>query len=265
MGRVSTVTLMPPTQSSAHHGDPRELLAQVTTAPSATPTAEQAFETFSYAISHDLRAPLRAIEGYAQAIAEDFGGEIPPGALAYVSRIRLATRSLEQRVDALLRLSRLSRSSLRTSPCDLAATASHLLDDMRHVEPGRQVTIRVAPSIPVLGDATLLGIALENLLSNAWKFTRGRVAPSIDVDSAPAGDSIVVIVRDNGVGFDMRQAHLLGVPFQRLHTGEAFDGLGIGLASTRRIIERHGGRLWAESVLGQGATFYASLPTVRVR
>ncbi len=141
----------------------------------------------------------------------------------------------------------------------------NLLDDLRQLEPGRQVATSVAASIPVLGDATLLAIAFENLLSNAWKFTRGRIAPRIDVDTAIAGEDIVVFVRDNGVGFDMRQAHRLGVPFQRLHTGESFEGLGIGLASTRRIIERHGGRLWAESVPGQGATFYVSLPTVQTR
>ena len=260
------MTLTPPTQSSARHGDPRaDCSRRPPRQPSAAPTAEQAFETFSYAISHDLRAPLRAIEGYAQAIAKTSATQIPPGALEFVSRIRLATQTVEQRVDALLRLSRLSRGALRTSPCDLAETAAHLLDDLRHVEPGRQVTTSVAPSIPVLGDATLLAIALENLLSNAWKFTRGRIAPASTSTPPSAGEDIVVIVRDNGVGFDMRQAHRLGVPFQRLHTGEPFEGLGIGLASTRRIIERHGGRLWAESVPGQGATFYASLPTVRIR
>ncbi|AMY11338.1 Phytochrome-like protein cph1 [Luteitalea pratensis] len=260
------MTLTPPTQSNVAPGDPRAgSLSQAATQPSVAPAAEQAFETFSYAISHDLRAPLRAIEGYAQAIVEDFGGQLPPGALEFVSRIRLATQTVEQRVDALLRLSRLSRGALRTGRCDLAETATQLLDDLRQVEPGRQVATSVAASIPVFGDATLLAIAFENLLSNAWKFTRGRPAPRIEVDTAIAGEDIVVIVRDNGVGFDMRQAHRLGVPFQRLHTGESFEGLGIGLSSARRIIERHGGRLWAESNPGQGATFYVSLPTVQTR
>ena len=257
---------MPPTQSHVPPGDPQEGSAtQAATQPFTVRAAEQAFETFSYAVSHDLRAPLRAIEGYAQAIVEDFGGAMPPGALEFVARIRLATQTVEQRVDALLRLSRLSRGALRTGRCDLAETATLLIEDLRRAEPGRQVTTTVATSIPVLGDATLLAIAVENLLSNAWKFTRGRDAARIDVETALAGEDIVVIVRDNGVGFDMRQAHRLGVPFQRLHTAESFEGLGIGLASTRRIIERHGGRLWAESHPEQGATFYVSLPTVRTR
>jgi signal transduction histidine kinase len=229
-------------------------------APAPAP-AEQAFETFSYAISHDLRAPLRAIDGYAQALVQDFGLHLPPGAREFVERIRTATQTVEQRVDALLRLSRLSRGALRSAPCDLSETAAHLIEDLRQVDPGRQVTATLAASIPVLGDGTLLAIALENLLSNAWKFTRCRADARVDVGTALAGEEIVVMVRDNGIGFDMRQAHRLGVPFQRLHVGEPYDGLGIGLASTRRIIERHGGRLWAESAPGQGATFYISLPT----
>jgi signal transduction histidine kinase len=258
------VTLTPPSQRGGAAGAPPEgRPGHGSSDAPAPPAAEQAFETFSYAISHDLRAPLRAIEGYAQALVEDFGGDLPPGAHEFVARIRLATQTVEQRVDALLRLSRLSRGALRTGPCDLAETAAHLFDDLRRAEPGRQVETRIEAAIPVMGDATLLAIALENLLTNAWKFTRPRDDARIEVDAAPAGEEIVVIVRDNGIGFDMRQAHRLGLPFQRLHAGEPFEGLGIGLASTRRIIERHGGRLWAEGVPGQGATFYVSLPTVR--
>ncbi len=230
---------------------------------SAVPEAEQAFETFSYAVSHDLRAPLRAIEGYAQALVEDYGGALPEGAHEFVARIRSATQTVEQRVDALLRLSRLSRGALRSEPCDLAEPAAHLLADLRRAEPTRHVDVTLATSIPVMGDATLLAIALENLLTNAWKFTRGRADARITLDVASDGDDIIIIVRDNGIGFDMRQAHRLGVPFQRLHAGDPVDGLGIGVASSRRIIERHGGRLWAEGVPGQGATFYVSLPTVR--
>lgn len=255
------MTLVPPSQrgadaASQHH--------PAVTDAAALPAAEQAFETFSYAISHDLRAPLRAIEGYAQALVEDFGGAMPPGAHEFVARIRHATQTVEQRVDALLRLSRLSRGALRSEPCDLAEPAAHLIDDLRHAEPARRVETKLAASIPVMGDPTLLAIALENLLTNAWKFTRSRAHALIEVQVASAGDDIVVIVGDNGIGFDMRQAHRLGVPFQRLHAGEPIEGLGIGLASSRRIIERHGGRLWAEGVPGQGATFYVSLPTVRM-
>jgi signal transduction histidine kinase len=256
------VTLTPPTQSHVSPRDPRG--GSIPPAqPLAASDAERAFETFSYAVSHDLRAPLRAIEGYAQAIVEDFGCVLPPGALELVSRIRKATETVEQRVDALLRLSRLSRGALRAGRCDIAETATQLLDDLRRAEPDRQVTTAVAASIPVQGDATLLAIAFENLLSNAWKFTRARSDARIEVEAVLGGADIVVIVRDNGVGFEMRQAHRLGVPFQRLHSEGSYEGLGIGLASTRRIVERHGGRLWAESSPDQGATFYVSLPTVR--
>lgn len=258
------MTLVPPSPrgvTAAHQPDGPPSTGA--TDAGVVPAAEQAFETFSYAISHDLRAPLRAIEGYAQALVEDFGGALPPGAHEFVARIRLATQTVEQRVDALLRLSRLSRGALRSGPCDLAETAAHLIDDLRRAEPARHVETRLAAAIPVMGDATLLAIALENLLTNAWKFTRARAKALIELQVASAGDDIVVIVRDNGIGFDMRQAHRLGVPFQRLHAGEPIEGLGIGLASSRRIIERHGGRLWAEGVPGQGATFYVSLPTVR--
>lgn len=258
------MTLTPPSQRGVAAGAPPEgRPGHGSSDAPAPPAAEQAFETFSYAISHDLRAPLRAIEGYAQALVEDYGHDLPPGAHEFVARIRQATQTVEQRVDALLRLSRLSRGALRTGPCDLAETAAHVIDDLRRAEPGRQVETTIAAAIPVMGDATLLAIALENLLSNAWKFTRPRGDARIEVNAAPAGEELVVIVCDNGIGFDMRQAHRLGVPFQRLHAGEPFEGLGIGLASSRRIIERHGGRLWAEGVPGQGATFYVSLPTVR--
>ncbi len=257
------MTLTPPTKPGVAAGPPPvERPGHGPSDAPTTPAAEQAFETFSYAISHDLRAPLRAIDGYAQALVEDFGATLPAGAHEFVAHIRRATQTVEQRVDALLRLSRLSRGALRTGPCNLAETAVHLIEDLRRSEPSRRVETRVAASIPVLGDVTLLGIALENLLTNAWKFTRTRAHAVIEVDTASAGEELVVIVRDNGLGFDMRQAHRLGVPFQRLHA-EPVEGLGIGLASTRRIVERHGGRLWAEGVPGQGATFYLSLPTVR--
>ena len=199
------MTLTPPSQRTL--ADDARTHAQPAPGASVVPAAEQAFETFSYAISHDLRAPLRAIEGYAQALVEDYGGALPPEAHEFVNRIRLATQTVEQRVDALLRLSRLSRGALRTGPCDLAEAAAHLIEDLRRAEPARQVETRLAPSISVMGDPTLLGIALENLLTNAWKFTRGRTDARIELDAASAGDDIVVIVpgmrvmtKDDSVG-----------------------------------------------------------------
>lgn len=223
-------------------------------------TAAQAFDTFSYAVSHDLRAPLRAIEGYALALLEDFGQQLPPAAQAFVRRIQQATLTAEQRVDALLRLSRLSRGALRVGVVDLAAPLWHLVEDLRRHEPSRHVQCNVASPMLVTGDGTLLGIALENLVTNAWKFTRSRAEARIDIGVRQAGADVVVFVRDNGVGFDMAHAHRLFTPFQRLHAPDRFEGTGIGLASTRRIIERHGGRIWAEAAPEQGATFYFSLP-----
>jgi signal transduction histidine kinase len=214
------------------------------------PTAVEAYDTLAHAISHDLRAPLRAIEGYALALAEDFGRQLPLEARDFVARIRAATHTVEQRVDALL---------------DLSAILAPLVSDLRASAPARRVSVIIAPSMMVMGDPTLLGIALENVVGNAWKFTRLQASAVIEVGLHPAGEDAVVFIRDNGIGFDMRQAHRLGVPFQRLHDGRAFEGTGIGLASTRRIVERHGGRLWAESAPGQGATFYLSLPSVRTR
>jgi signal transduction histidine kinase len=229
------------------------------------PTAVEAYDTLAHAISHDLRAPLRAIEGYALALAEDFGRQLPLEARDFVARIRAATHTVEQRVDALLRLSQLGRGALASERCDLSAILAPLVSDLRASAPARRVSVIVAPSMMVMGDPTLLGIALENVVGNAWKFTRLQAAAVIEVGLHPAGEDAVVFIRDNGIGFDMRQAHRLGVPFQRLHDGRAFEGTGIGLASTRRIVERHGGRLWAESAPGQGATFYLSLPSVRTR
>ena len=229
------------------------------------PTAVEAYDTLAHAISHDLRAPLRAIEGYALALSEDFGRQLPLEARDFVARIRAATHTVEQRVEALLRLSHLGRGALTNERCDLSVILAPIVSDLRASAPTRRASIIVAPSMLVMGDPTLLGIALENLVGNAWKFTRLQPSPVIDVGLHPAGEDAVVFVRDNGIGFDMRQAHRLGVPFQRLHDGRAFEGTGIGLASTRRIVERHGGRLWAESSPGRGATFYMSLPSVRTR
>ncbi|HTV02000.1 MAG TPA: ATP-binding protein [Luteitalea sp.] len=256
----------PPSQDVAvdERPDPR---ASATPGPvdAVTPAPDEAYDTLAHAISHDLRAPLRAIEGYALALAEDFGRQLPLEARDFVSRIRAATQTVEQRVDALLRLSQLGRGALASERCDLSVIATPIVADLRRTAPTRRATVIVPPSMLVLGDGTLLGIALENLLGNAWKFTRLQPAPVIEVGLHPAGEEAVVFVRDNGVGFDMRHAHRLGVPFQRLHDGSTFEGTGIGLASTRRIVERHGGRLWAEASPGEGATFYLSLPSVRTR
>ena len=225
--------------------------------------ASPALDALGYSLSHDLRAPLRAIEGYLQALVEDFGTHLPLEARDVVSRIQQASHVVESRVDALLRLSQVSGTTPVVECCDLAAIAAPIVDDLRTASPGRQAVVTIAPAMLVDGDPALLGIVLENLLANAWKFTRTCETAVIDVDYRREPERVVVSVRDNGIGFDMAQAHRLGVPFQRLHAGSAYEGTGIGLASTIRILARHGGRLWAESAPGQGATFAFSLPLPR--
>jgi signal transduction histidine kinase len=225
-----------------------------------------AIEAFTMAVAHDLREPLRAIDGYATALAEDHAARLPLDAQHLLDRLRAACVTLDRRVDGLMRLSRDDRSSLRMAPCDLAPVVTRIFGDLRRGEMARVVSTQVPETIAVYGDAPLLGIVIENLLSNAWKFTRERTDATIDVEVHPSSEADVVLaVRDNGIGFDMRQAHRLGLPFQRLHPAGCHEGTGIGLATTRRIVERHGGRLWADSAPGAGATFYVSLPSVRTR
>ncbi len=232
----------------------------------AVPTAGAAdVSTFTQAVAHDLREPLRAIAGYATALAEDFGARLPAEGRDLIDRLRAAAATLDQRVDGLLRLSRTEQASLRRAPCDLAPLAARVLADLRRLDPSRIVTTGVPDAIAVHGDATLLGIVLENLLTNAWKYTRGRRDARIDVLVSSSTDAAVISVRDNGIGFEMTQAHRLGLPFQRLHTAGHHEGIGLGLASVRRIVERHGGRLWAEGSPGAGATFHVSLPSAGTR
>jgi signal transduction histidine kinase len=233
--------------------------------PAGARRGDAASEAFTLFVAHDLRAPLRAIEGYARALVEDYADGLPLEAQRLLARIRQASATLEHRLDALQHVSRLGADALRLSAFDLAPAVGRVLEDLRRQEPARSVDVRVPASIPVHGDAALLGIVVENLLTNAWKFTRGRADARIDVGVQPSGDDLVLSVRDNGIGFDMRQAHRLCLPFQRLHSAECYEGTGIGLASARRIVERHGGRVWAESAPGAGATFHVSLPSVRTR
>lgn len=224
-------------------------------------------DMLGYSLSHDLRAPLRAIDGYLQALVEDFGGQLPLEARDVVSRIRTASHTIDARIDALLRLSESTRGGAEVTlqPCDLAAIAAPLVDQHRRAEPGRAVLVRIAPAMLVDGDPALLGIVVDNLLGNAWKYTRPRDPARIEMTYRRDPERVVVSVSDNGIGFDMSQAHRLGVPFQRLHGVQSYEGVGIGLASSIRILARHGGRLWAEGSPGQGATFSFSLPLPRNR
>jgi signal transduction histidine kinase len=220
--------------------------------------ANRELEAFSYSVSHDLRAPLRAIDGFSQAIEEDHGASLDADASASLRRVRAAARRMGTLIDALLSLSRIGRVDLRRETIDVSAIASSIVAE-RHRSGGLNGTVTVAPGMMANADPRLVRIAMENLLDNAWKYSSKRPDPKIDVGQIGANGHAVYYVRDNGAGFDMAHAGKLFGAFQRLHAEREFEGTGIGLATVQRIVRRHGGRVWAESAAGAGATFYFTL------
>jgi len=243
--------------------------------------ANRELEAFCYSISHDLRTPLRTIDGFSQAALEDCGAHLDAVGRDYLNRVRGGCRHMDQLIDDLLNLSRVTRDQMRLEKVDLTALAHAVVDQLRESSPPRDIEFRIAPGLSAFGDARLLRAALSNLLENAWKFTGHRPDAVIEVGteggegltsvSAPVSDlrsptsalrppsPPVFFVRDNGVGFDMRYSDKLFNAFQRLHTVQEFPGTGIGLATVARVIQRHGGRIWAEAAVGRGATFYFTL------
>ncbi|MFP2932109.1 sensor histidine kinase [Pyxidicoccus sp. 3LG] len=221
--------------------------------------ANRELESFSYSVSHDLRAPLRAVDGFSQALQEDDGERISPEGHAHLRRLRAAATRMGQLIDDLLRLSRLSRAELSREPVDLSALAREVADTLRRTEPARETTFDIAPGLTTWGDARLLRVVLENLLGNAWKFTSQRSGAHIEFFAESQGGRPRYCVRDNGVGFDMAYAGKLFTPFQRMHRPADFPGTGIGLATVQRIIQRHGGDISAEAVPDGGATFRFTL------
>jgi two-component system, sensor histidine kinase and response regulator len=216
-------------------------------------------ESFSYAVSHDLRAPLRRIDSFSRAVLESQGDKLDQAGQRYLSHVREASQHMSQLIDDVLYLSRVTRSELRDQEVDLSAIAAMILDRLRESQPERQVEIKIRPGVVVNGDGQLLKIALTNLLENAWKFTAHEPASRIEFGLTQVGGEPTYFVRDNGAGFDMTYADRLFGPFQRLHSQKEFPGSGIGLATVQRIVHRHGGRVWAEGLVGQGATFYFTL------
>jgi signal transduction histidine kinase len=213
-------------------------------------------EAFNYSVSHDLRAPLRSVDGFSQALLEDFADTLDPKAKDYLSRVRAAAKRMSQIIDDLLRLSRISRAPISREPVDLSAIAETVIAELRRGEPDRQVEFTCAPHVLGQGDPGLLRIALENLLRNAWKFSNKKAKPKVEFGKRAEAEKTVYFVRDNGVGFDPSLSHKLFQPFQRLHVGQDFEGTGIGLAMVRQIIEHHGGHVWVEAEADQGATFF---------
>jgi signal transduction histidine kinase len=220
-------------------------------------------EAFAYSVSHDLRAPLRWMDGFSRALVEDHGEGLPEQARDYLERIRRASQRMGGLIDELLALSRVTRVELKPREVDLAELARSVLAELRELEPEREVEEVIPPRLVVSGDPQLLRSLLENLLGNAWKFSRESRPARIEVGELPGEDERVFYVRDNGVGYDATYADQLFVPFQRLHPEAEFEGSGIGLANVQRIVRRHGGRVWGESETGQGATFYFTLARTR--
>ena len=221
--------------------------------------ANKELEAFSYSVSHDLRAPLRSIDGFSQALIEDYADKLDATGQDYLRRIRAACTRMGQLIDDLLNLSRLTRSDMCRKQVDLSALAEEVVIWLQKLQPERQVEIAIAPGLVAHGDQRLLRVALENLLENAWKFTAKRPRARIEFGATQLDGATVYFVRDNGAGFDMAYADKLFGVFQRLHTTAEFEGTGIGLATVQRIVTRHGGRVWAEGAVDQGATFYFTL------
>ncbi|MBI2949223.1 MAG: PAS domain S-box protein [Verrucomicrobia bacterium] len=218
-------------------------------------------EAFSYSVSHDLRAPLRAIDGFSQALQEDVMERLDENGKKHLARIRDATQRMGQLIDGLLALSRLSRAEINREAVNLSGLAKVILDDLSRADAGREFEFVVQPGLTAHGDPRLLRVALDNLLGNAWKFTRKKPRTRVEFGMIEQSGQRAFFVRDNGAGFDMTYQSKLFGAFQRLHPKSEFEGTGIGLATVQRIIHRHGGRTWAEGAPDQGATFYFTLPT----
>ncbi len=216
-------------------------------------------EAFSYSVSHDLRAPLRAIDGFSQAIVEDCLDRLGAQGKDYFHRIRAACSRMSAIIDGLLNLSRIVRSDLHIETIDLSALARAIVSDLREMHPCRRVEWVIADGVHARGDGRQLQVVMENLLRNAWKYTSKRRDARIEFGVMTRDGHRIYFVKDNGAGFDMAYADRLFDPFQRLHTTSEFEGLGIGLATVQRIVWRHGGSIWAEAEVELGATFYFTL------
>jgi light-regulated signal transduction histidine kinase (bacteriophytochrome) len=226
--------------------------------------ANQELEAFSYSVSHDLRAPLRSMDGFCQVLLEDYGEQLDETGRGYLDRVRLSSQRMAELIDGLLGLSRVTRVQLNRQRIDLSAIAESIVNGLREAEPEREVAVVIQPGMTAQGDPRLITAALENLLRNAWKFTgkhgTARIEFGLTQDGAGAP---AFFVRDDGAGFDMAFQDKLFGPFQRLHGMTEFEGTGIGLATVQRIVQRHGGRIWAEAEVERGATFYFTLGQAR--
>lgn len=245
----------------------RQSAAPPETAPEArdrarASTLQEAYReltSFTYTVSHDLRSPVRVINGYATMLAEDCGALLDEAGRGYLDRIRASTQRMGELIDGLLNLARYARSELRRAPVDLSAMAAAILAEMAQAEPARRVATEVEPGLAAEADPQMMQSLLQNLLQNAWKYGAGRPDARIAFGAERTEGELRYFVRDNGPGFDMAEAGRLFMPFQRLHPETGADGIGIGLATAHSIVQKHGGRIWAEARPGEGATFHFTL------
>jgi signal transduction histidine kinase len=260
-GRIQILNLLLSTYETAIQRN-QELAAAkdaLRTANTSLEATNKELEAFSYSVSHDLRAPLRAIEGFTRSLTTDHAPQMDDTAQALLHRVAGACTRMGQLIEDLLTLSRVARSEMRHEPVDLSAAAESIVADLRTSQPERAVEVRIEPGMTATGDPRLLRAALENLLGNAWKFTSNEPVAVVEFGTLPDRQPTVFFVRDNGAGFDMNYADKLFGPFQRLHSTSEFPGTGVGLATVQRIVNRHQGSIWAEAVVEQGATFYFTL------
>jgi PAS domain S-box-containing protein len=236
-------------------------ITELTKTQAALRLANHELETFSYTVSHDLRSPLVTVQGFNQLLGKELGPNASAKARHYLDRIGEAVEHMGRLVDGLLALSQVSRSKLRLEEVDMGAMAGEIFARLRRSDPARQVAIQIGKNLHVRADSRLMASLLENLLGNAWKFSKDTAKARIELGHAErtAGE-VVLFVKDNGAGFDMAHAGQLFSAFERLHKSAEFPGMGIGLATVHRIVTRHGGRVWAEAAPGQGACFYFALP-----
>jgi light-regulated signal transduction histidine kinase (bacteriophytochrome) len=226
--------------------------------------ANKELEAFSYSVSHDLRAPLRAVDGFSQALLEDYGPQLAEEGRHYLKNVREGAQRMGELIDDLLTFARLSRQPLKKRTVDTGSLVREVLTEINMPRDGRETAVEIGELASCEGDRALLKQVWVNLLSNALKYTRRRETALIAVGCKSEQQETIYFVRDNGTGFDMKYAHKLFGVFQRLHRVEEFEGTGVGLAIVQRVIHRHGGRIWADAAVDQGATFYFTLGETRV-
>ncbi|BEH09481.1 MULTISPECIES: sensor histidine kinase [Geobacter] len=237
----------------------QELEQRVAELTEALDASNRELQTFSYSVSHDLRAPLTIIDGFARALMEDCAEQLDAQGQEYLKRIRIASQRMGNLINGLLNLSRIAREPLCPDTANLSEIVRTIEMELRYLHPERSVLFTIEDGVTAQGDRRLLRTVMDNLLRNAWKFTVARDPAHISFGSCVQEGKTAYFVKDDGAGFDMAFADRLFIPFQRMHQGSEFEGVGIGLATAHRIIQRHGGRIWAEAAPDAGATFYFTL------